>query len=927
MDRLTEKTGANVYTRVEKARNALAGLVFALLVLAVFGQIWLASTPLPFGGPNIYPAVAATLLAVALALWRIAPRARAAGLRRTIAATFRGPYRLAASALLIALAMWVWVHIVYLRAGVFDAMRAGQLTVGIGVLFASLCVLTARRARGLIAAIVIATSLSALFGIGVLVIGKPFVDAWLRIARVAESDLETILTFGRTAGAAIHTATLGYQLAVATVFGFATLVFGAWARGARWTWAARLADAACFLLLTFMLAALVVNGSRSTTLGVAVGVGLCVVGAAVAPAPRRSATRLLVAGPLTALVLLAVFNPWLNFGGVVEELRPGRLDAGDIHDLTVGGEALSTDDPHVLGHRFEGRKPGVEYEIRLRARYVRGFGSPGVVKTTADADGGIVISWRADPHRVVATYQYRLAEEGALYMPSWKGFLPTLRARGVELAVSELAVGRAALARGDPDIVGAELTGLAPGQAYELQLRTVEGGPTSRVRGHADQDGTMVLTWRRIVLPEYYYRCRVRRSPDEAWSAWRDCAPHLPGPPVWPGLRDGSKALNSAATGAERIGHEFAGFRPWKWYRVQVQETLVAGVARAPRHGEVLFSPRRTGYFVVTWPAPPVPEGVAGYRFRTRDVEAEWLPWRAFVPSLSSKSPVPAPMATGWSVARDDALIRHLLLGLPPGTKQSVQLRVRAERGFGRDSIPVEGVVGKDGGLVLAWRLPRQARIEGMQFRRRTLVDERWLLWQDLTPPLDGGRTTVNLAAPGRAGYEAVTTAHATQRVGGALRLQPRLLKTGDLSARSRLPQTITAVRYALDHPFGAGVYRPSRAHAGEELSDKMLEEILRLWPHNQFLHVLVLYGFPGLCLHLVFYGFLALAAWRAAKLAWREPRADLRFLLVAVIAAWAAYSVNSMLFATGPFLQDWGHYFVLGLLLSLEGILAEERR
>ena len=912
---------------LENGKDALAGLVFALLVLAVFAHVWFASTPLPLGGLNIWLAVAATLFAVVLALWRVAPRVCTAGWRQTIAAAFRGPSRHATLALLAALAMWAWVHVVYLRTGTFDAMRAGQLTVGVGVLFASLCVHTAWRARGLIAAIVIATALSALFGIGVLVVGNPFVDVWLHIARVAESDLDDVLTFGRTAGAAIHPATLGYQLAVAIVLGFAMLVFGAPARGVAPDRRARRVDAAWFLLLAFMLAALVVNASRSSTLGVAVGVGLCVVGVAVAPAPRRGVVRLLVLGPLAVLPLLLSSNPWLDLGDLAEELRKKRLDTGDVHDLALaaGGEALATDAPHVFGHRLEGYEPGVEYKVGLRTRYTKGYGSPNIVKTKADANGSIVITWCADPHRVVAAYQYRSAEVvEARYKRSWRPILPTLRSRGVKLAVSELAVGGAALTRGDPDIVGAELTGLAPGQAYELQMRNVAGGPTSHARGQADEDGRLVLTWRRIVLPQHYYRCRARRSPDEAWSRWLDCAPSLPRPPVWRGLRQGRRTLTSGPDGAERIGHEFAGPRPWKWYRVQIEEKLAAGVARAPRYGEVVAWPRLTGYFAITWPAPPVPEGVAGYRFRMGDVEADWLPWRDFVPSLSSRAPMPVPMPAGGSVAGDDTLIWHLLLGLPAGTEQRVQLRVRTERGFGRASVPINGVVGKDGGLVLAWRLPPGARVEAAQFRRRTLYDH-WLLWQDLTPPLDGGHTAVDLNAPGRAGREVVTTAHLMQEVGAALPPR-RLLNASDLSAQGRLPQTVTAVRYALDHPFGTGVYRPTRAHAGEGLSEIVVEETLRSWPHNQFLHVLVLYGLPGLCLHLAFYGFLAWAAWRAAKLAWREPREELRFLVVAVVAAWASYSVNSLLNPTGPFLEDWGHFFLLGLLLSLEGILAEDR-
>ena len=823
--------------------------------------------------------------------------------------------------LLTAGAMWTWTLAVYWRTDTFDANRMGQLAVGVGVLFASLCVLSARRAKGLAAAIVIAVSLSALFGIGVLAVGGPFVDAWLRIAEVAESDLQVVLVYGRTAGAAVHTATFGYQLVVAIVLAFAALILGAPAHWGRW---AAALDATLFLLLTCMLAALVVNASLSTVLGVVLGVCLCVVGVVTAPFGRRGVVRLLVAGPSSLMVLLAIFNPWFNVGDVVEELRPVRLEDGDILNLAVGGEALLSDDPRLLGHRFEGLEPGVEYRVDLRARYAKGYGVRGKVKTEADAAGDIVITWRGDRERVVVAYEFRLRKVGAGQTPSWRSFAPALRSRGVLPTVPDLTIGRAALARGDPDVIGAAISGLAPGQGYDLQLRALVAGPTSQARGRADKDGRLVFTWRRSVLPSGLYRCRLRRSPDEAWSVWMRCQPFLPRPPVWPGLCAGGETL--AATGAERKGHEFAGFSPWKWYLVQIREVLADGVARAPRHGEVVFSPRSTGRFVVTWPAPRTPEGVVGYRFRARGVGAGWLPWRAFTPSLSSETPVLAPAPPGRSVARDDQMVRHTLRSLTPGTRQSVQLRVRSGAVFGAESAAVDGVVAEDGSFALAWRQPAEGHVAAVQFRRRLLTHAftTWLQWQELTPPLDGGHTTVALGAPARTGDEVVDAAHVARRVGGGLQLrQPRPL---DWYARQRLPQAATAWRYALDHPFGAGVYRPSRVHAGEDVPDARLDELLRVWPHNQFLHVLALYGFPGLGLLLLFYGFLARAAWRAGRLAWRAPRAELRLLVVAVIGAWAAYTVNSLFLPTGPFLEEWDHFFVLGLLLSLEDMLAEER-
>ena len=941
---LTNNSSPHPHTR---GQDAFALLIFALLVAAVFGHVWFASTPLPFGGPNILPAVAAGLLAVALCLWRSAPllRPTIGGVRRAFAAALPMASRSAMPVLLTAFAMWAWVLAVYLRTGTFDSTRLGQLAVGIGVLCASLCVLSLRRACGLIAAIVIAVSLSAAFGICVLVVGGPFVDAWLRIAEVAESDLQAVLVYGRTAGAAVHTATFGYQLVVAIALAFTALILGAPARWGRWALAA---DAALFLLLTCMSAALVVNAGRSVLLSVAVGLCLCVVGVATAPSRRRGLVRLTVVAPSLLLVLLALFNPRFNVGGVVGELRPEWPLDGDILSLSVGGEALSSDDPHVLGHRFEGLDPGVEYRVDLRAKYARGYGVQGVRMTKPDAQGDIVVTWRVDPQRHVVAYQFRLRVVGAGAAPVWQSFAPALRARGVSLAVEELTIGHTALTRGDPDMVGTVIGGLAPEQGYDLQLRTVADGPISQTHGRADSDGRLVFAWRRAVLPSGLHQCRVRRSSDEVWADWRRCRPFLPRPPRWPELRAGGETLEPSAgaapggavregpaprsprrkepagDGAERIGHEFAGFWSWKWYLVQVQEVLADGVGRAPRHGEVVFSPRSTGYFVVTWPAPRAPEGVAGYRFRVRGVESNWLPWRAFTPSLSSTVPVPTPTG-GLASAQDGQLVRHTLRGLPPGTKQSVQLRVRSGPVFGAESAAVDGVVADDGSFALAWRQPTEGQVAAVQFRRRSPIHTRWLLWQELTPPVDGGYTTVALRVAGRTDDEVVDVAHVARRVGGGLRL--RQLQALDFYARVRLPQAAVAWRYALDHPFGTGVYRPTRSHAGEEVRDARLDELLRAWPHNQFLHVMVLYGFPGLGLLLLFYGLLTRAAWRAGRLAWREPRPELRLLVVAVIAAWAAYSVNSLFLPTGPFLEEWDHYFVLGLLLSLEGILGEERR
>lgn len=918
---------------IENRQDALARLVFALLVLAVFGHIWFASAPLPFGGPNVVFAVAAAVLSIVLWSWQTIPRA--AGVGQAIVAGLLERFRPAAPALLVALCMWGWALAVDLRSGVFDLARLGQLATGIGVLFALLCVLCARRAKVLISAIVIATSISALFGIGVVVIGEPFLGAWLRIARVAEEDLDTIFLGGRIAGLASHPSALGYQLAVAIVFGFAALVLGAPVRRAR---RRRLLDVVLLLLVTPMLAALLVNASRGASMGVAVGVGLCVVGVVTGRFPRRGVPRLLVVGLLVTVILTAVFNRWRNVGDLVDALHPVRQGTGDIIDLTSGGEALVSNDPQLIGHRFEGYKPGAEYEVRLREIYRMGISWRGSTIATADADGAVVVTWRRDPGRGVVRYDVRVRETAGDFA-RWRPFAPGLRSRGATLAVNGLAVRDATLVADDDAALWSELADLAPGAQYDLQLRAVlpaEQGPPSQARGRADGDGRLVFTWRRALLPQVVYQYRLRHATGEPWGTWRHCTPLLPPLPVWRDLREGSETLDRGTVppDRERVGYTIAGLRPWRWYKVQVAETLADGVDRAPRHGEVVVDARPAGYVVFTWPAPRVPEGVAGYRFRVRDVTQRWLPWRDFTPSLSSRTPVPSTLSAGWSVVEDDGLIRHTLVGLPAGIKQSAQLRARDARGFGGESVAIDGLTGDDGSFVLAWRELPRARITGYQFRLWWEASGQWRPWHDLAPRFDsggprfaGGTTHADLAKRALSRQHTLAVAHNAQGVAGALRVQPRLLDASDFSARSRLWQLAAAWRYAFDHPFGTGVYRPLPSHVEEGVSEAMLEEVLREPPHNQFLHVLALYGFPGLCLLLLFYAFLTRAAWRAGKLAWRERDAQLRFLVVAVVAAWAAYSVNSFWVPTGPFLQEWDHYFVIGLLLSLEGILAKERQ
>ena len=909
----------------EAGQKILGGWIFALLVAAVFGQIWFASMPAPFGGPNIVPAAAAALLAVVLCVCHTAALARDEGVRAAFRLGVLARFRPAMPAFLVALLMWTWELAVYLRTGTFDSMRLGQFTVGLGVLFAFLAVCSVRRAKGLIAAIVIATAVSALFGISVLVVGEPFLGVWMRIATVAESNLEAIIVYGRSAGAAAHISSFAYQMVVAIPLGFAGLVFGVFRRGGRWRW---LDDAALFLLVAAMLAALLINASRSTGLGVCVGIGLCVVGVLTGADRRFGTRRLLIVVPTMTLLLLAFFNPWLNVGSVVDELRPVGRDRGDIEALTAGPDALSSGDRRVVGHRLEGYRPGTEYVVMLRERYRKGFGHGTELRLTADADGGLVFTWRAKVDRNLIDYQVRLREASASTWQAWYQVVPSLRSQNPVPAVESLTVRMTAWPAGEDSIIGAQVADLWPRREYELQVRVVlprQDGPPSQVRARTDENGRFVFTWRRVPWADVAYQYRLRLPSEEDWSPWRACELTDPDPLVWPGLESGSKTLATTVPKAERKGERFYGFREWKWYKVQVRQKIAGDVERSPLHGEFVVKPERGGNFVVTWPAPPTPAGVAAYQMRARELSrTDWGPWRDFIPSLTSKTPVLSVLSAGWSVVQNPDLVRHTLLGLPAETPQSVELRTRGAGGFGQESA-VHGRSAEDGSFVLAWSEPPRAHVADYQFRLWSKDNLEWHPWQNLAPNVRGGYTLADLTHGTHSPDRALAAARNAQNFAGALRVQRRLFR-GSLPD-NRFSQAATALRYAFDHPLGTGAYRPRLSHAGEDVPDAVREGVLWLWPHNQFLHVLVLFGLPGLVLHLLFYCLLARAAWRAGKMVWRERRTDLRFLVAAVVAAWSAYTVNSMFLPTGPFVQDWGHYFVLALLLGLEGALAKERQ
>lgn len=903
-------------------QTTVARAAFALVVAAAFAHIWFASTPLPLGGPNVWMAGGAVIAAAlwcALLLWRtkLDPGAAATELARPLGAGL--------PIVAVAVLFLGWMLAVYWRTGTFDGTVVGKLVVGLGLLLAILVsVDSIRRAKALVGALIAATAASTLFGFAVLDVGEPFLSLWLHISSVAEADLPMILMFGRSAGAAAHPGTLAYQLAAATPLTFAALVYGAFGQRRR-----RAADVALFITLVALVSMLLVNGGRSMMLGISVALIACVAGLWGAPSHRGLIRRCVVTVPLVAVALVAVFTlaRTLDDAGLAER-------NGDVEGMRPGAEAIGNSPEQLVGHVFEGADPGKLHFVRIRERYGHGtrgaWGQSFGTTATADEQGRVGVRWFLPDRRDVTGWQARIRAVNSSEMWRWRALEPTLASPSIDLEIRGLAAGHQTSSRGQSNPLSLRLTGLLPERGHVVELRATLAnrmGSPARASGVADTTGTLTLSWPAPHALVVRYRCRVRLATEATFGRWRTCSPSLPPPPVWEGMEVGTDSLDVGGD-SHRTGHAHGGLRYWYWYALQLRERLLPEVARAPRHGEVTAQPDRAGAIIVTWPEPASVEGVAGYEFRIREIHSEdWSGWRGFRTTLTSRVPRMPPVSIGGgSATGDPKRVRHTVRDLVPAMQQRIEMRMRNRFGAGLPSKTITAAGTGDGIAVLEWPEPAYAGpVPGYQIRLWRAAKRHWGAWRDLAEPFNGGYTSASRLAGNRTGTDVLDLARNAEGGVRGLSVRNRLLNVRRSAALGRKAQAVVALRYALDHPFGAGVYRPSLArHAPANLAAATAEDTLQLWPHNQFLHVLAVFGAPGLVLQICFYALLARTAWRVFKAARRSRQADLQFLGVAVVAAWGAYSVSSLLMPTGPLMHDWGHFFVLGLLLALERLLID---
>lgn len=153
--------------------------------------------------------------------------------------------------------------------------------------------------------------------------------------------------------------------------------------------------------------------------------------------------------------------------------------------------------------------------------------------------------------------------------------------------------------------------------------------------------------------------------------------------------------------------------------------------------------------------------------------------------------------------------------------------------------------------------------------------------------------------------------------------LPARFVEMADLSARSRLPMQLAGITYALHHPFGTGDYALSEKYISQDLDPMLAESVLSNTTHNQFLNVLVYYGFPGLGLLLAFYWLVLRETHELWKMVVHAELARFKWLPAGIGGALVGYLVNSMFHNAGPFVGDIFHWYLIGLVFAAKRVLA----
>ena len=377
----------------------ITGLILALLIGAVFANLWFASAPLPLGGPNGIIAAAAALLAILYAAARIIPRTPSPPNRPAGLSALTRDFRPLLPALTVSLLLLLWALTVYLRTDTLAPTTIAKMAVGIGIMFAVyLAVNTPQRARLLTLAIIAATFASALWGMAVAFIGEPFLSLWQQIASVRELDLYRIFTEGRVTGFLPYASTFGYQLAAAIPITFAALICGPFGQTQP---ARRIYDAILFVILIALIAALVMNATRAAILGLLITAVIIIAPSLFLPHFRR---RLFVIALLISLPLLAFSDLGLARNGVTplfgSDVTP-TIDAANANANNPGAKENPRGIFSYSDWAAQSRKPLAATALRYSLDHPLGAGAyrpnPSHAPTNLDPESlNDILNWQ--PH-------------------------------------------------------------------------------------------------------------------------------------------------------------------------------------------------------------------------------------------------------------------------------------------------------------------------------------------------------------------------------------------------------------------------------------------------------------------------------------------------------------------------------------------------
>ena len=517
--------------RTGRAGTRPSRAVFAALLGAVLADAWLASTPLPLGGPNVWCAALLLLLTAHHVVTQMF--AAATGWR-----SFASDNRAILAACLPAGLLLAWAGTVFARSGGFDGAQLWRMASGIGVLWATaVCVDSVGRAKAMLLAVLLGAVVSALFGFGTLFVGEPFLGAWEALATIDKNAWEMVL-LGRMAGLTSHSSTLALQLVVALAIVPAALVWRSAALAATRSLAkaAALASTAAVLILAALL-----NGHRATTIGATAG---CIAIAAFGWRALRGTSR------WRLLWVLPMLGVW---AGAVAQLAPTVLcedeeelrvrfeRAGDIgplykHRLRFRERPPGDDSaPHVQGHRFENL--GVRLQVlEVRPLYAAGPGQASAIvldPTWRYAE----VSWYepADAARVSA-YEFRRRPVAEDDWTPWQRFVPAMSSRGQLFFDPAVEYGPAASSQTASDLgddprfraVRHVLSGFQPRRRYLIHLEMGEAEHRTMfpmmVRASAAGEAPLVWFERSRPPAPRGHRVRARLPAGDEWTPWHTLA-------------------------------------------------------------------------------------------------------------------------------------------------------------------------------------------------------------------------------------------------------------------------------------------------------------------------------------------------------------------------------------------------------------------